>query len=218
MGYVYALADAARENWRMNIGLYDWMWNTGIIQFGYFVNNDEIAPFRFCPEYLPAYPQLLAEVAKLALCQLDILEIDHLIATADSVPLGVACSLQSGLSLAYSRGKGDVTIYDLVGSYNSGHMSTLIVNCLEDPMIIQKFVANARSVGLETLSIVTLLEMRPFDQLANIPVRSVFRLVDIALELVTAGRLSEGQSQAVLKWINVSDNNDVNRRPDSGLP
>ncbi len=185
----------------MNISFSDWMWDTGIIQFGYFVNSDEVLPVRFCPEYLPAYPQLLAEVAKLALSQLALSEIDHLIATVDSVPLGVACSLQSGLSLAYSRGRGESPVYDLVGAYNSGHMSALIVNCIEDAPSVEKFVMNARSVGLETLSIITLLEMRPIDQLAEIHVRSVFRLADIVQELVAAGRLSEGQSQTVLKWI-----------------
>jgi hypothetical protein len=106
------------------------------------------------------------------------------------------------LALAYSQGKGKVAVYDLVGSYNSGHMCGLIVNCIKDNVTTEKLVTNARSVGLQTQSIVTLLEMRPIDQLAKIQVRSVFRLVNIVLELVTAGRLPEGQSQAVLKWIN----------------
>jgi len=129
-------------------------------------------------------------------------EVDHLIATVDSVPLGLVCSLESGLSLVYSRGRGETAVYDLVGSYNSGHMSALLMNCVEDATVTQNFIANAASVGLETQIIVALVEMRPRDQLAGIPVRSVFRLVDIVEELVRAGRLPEGQAQAVLKWIN----------------
>ena len=201
MGNVDALANATRENRCMNTSFSDWMWETGIIQFGYFVDGDAVVPVRFCPEYLPAYPRLLSEVAKLMLAQLDVSEIDHVIAPPNSVPLGVACSLQSGFSLAYSRGRGEAAVYDLVGSYNSGHMSALIVNCIEDFAPIEKFVIDARIVGLETLWIVSLLEMRPINQLAKIPIRSVFRLVDIAQELVAAGRLPEGQSQAVLNWI-----------------
>ena len=28
----------------MNVNLSDWLWQTGIIQFGYFVNGDDVAP------------------------------------------------------------------------------------------------------------------------------------------------------------------------------
>jgi len=185
----------------MNAKISEWLLDTGILQFGYFVKGDVVAPVRFCPEYLPAYPDLLAEVAKLSLLQFDTSVVDHLVATADSVPLGLVCSLQSELSLVYSRGRGEAAVYDLVGSYNSGHMSTLLLNCMDDPATTEKFISNARSVGLETNSIVTLLEMRYVDQLAGIPVQSVFRLVDIVQQLIAAGRLSEGQAQAVIKWI-----------------
>jgi hypothetical protein len=196
------MANVARENQHMKVAIADWLWDTGILQFGYFVSGDKVAPVRFCSEYLPAYPQLLATVTELALAQLDVSEVDHLIVMADSIPLGVACSLQTDLSLVYSRGRGEAPVYDLVGSYNSGHMSALLVNWIEDQSNVEKFILNARSVGLETESILTLFEVRPVDQLAGISVRSVFRLVDFVQELLTAGRLSDGQAQSVLKWIN----------------
>src|SRR5262245_3925340 len=131
--------------------------NTGILQFGYFVDAGQVVPVRFCPEYLPAYPDLLIEVAKLTVSQLDASTVDHLIVTADSVPLGLASSLQTGLPLVYSRGRGEAAVYDLVGSYNSGHMSVLLLNCVDDVAANEKFMASARSVGLETKSIVALL-------------------------------------------------------------
>ncbi|MBA3870137.1 MAG: hypothetical protein H0X30_13415 [Anaerolineae bacterium] len=176
--------------------------DTGILQFGYFVIDNKVAPVRFCPEYLPAYPDLLTHLGKLTAPEFAASEVDHLIATADSVPLGLVCSLQTGLSMVYSRGRGESAVYDLVGSYNTGHMSALLMNSVEDEVATQKFISNARSVGLETRIIVTLVEMRHIDQLADIPVRSVFRLIDIIQTLITVGRLSEGQAQAVLKWIN----------------
>jgi len=185
----------------MRVNVSKWLLDTGILQFGYFVKGDVVAPVRFCPEYLPAYPQLLAELAKLVLLHFNVSEVDHLIATVDSVPLGLVCSLESGLSLVYSRGRGETAVYDLVGSYNSGHMSALFLNCIDDTAAIERFILNARSVGLETRSIVALLEMRHVDQLAEITVQPVFRLTDIVQELVAAGRLSEGQAQAVMKWI-----------------
>jgi hypothetical protein len=201
MGDVDAVANAARENQRMKDKMSEWLLDTGILQFGYFVKDAKVAPVRFCPEYLPACPGLLAEVAKLALLQFDTSEVDHLIVTADSVPLGLVCSLQSGLSLVYSRGRGEAAVYDLVGSYNSGNISALLLNFIDDVTSIEKFISNVRSVGLEIKSIVVLLEMRHVDQLAGISVQSVFRLVDIVQELMAVGRLSEGQAQAVMKWI-----------------
>ncbi len=179
----------------------NWFWNTGILQFGYFVTRNKVTPVRFCPEYLPAYPQLLAEGANLTVAKLDTSEIDHLIVTADSVPLGVACSLQTNLSLAYSRGRGEAAVYDLVGSYNSSHMSALIVNCVDDAASIEKFISNARNVGLETQLIVQLIEMRSVEKLAGLSVISVFRLADFVKELIISGRLTQGQAQVTLNWI-----------------
>jgi len=185
----------------MNEGLIDWLWNTGILQFGYFVKDEGVSPVRFCPEYLPAYPQLLIELAQQTLSQLNFSEIDYLLVTADSVPLGVACSLETGLSIVYSRGRGEPVVYDLVVSYNSGHTTTLLTNCINNVATLETFISTARSVGLETHSIVSLLDMKTIDELAGIPVRSVFRLVDVVQELLAIGRLTDGQTQAVMKWI-----------------
>jgi len=176
--------------------------NTGILQFGYFVSEGTVAPVRFCPEYLPAYPDLLTEVAKLAVLQFDTSTVDHLIVTADSLPLGLASSLQTGLSLVYSRGRGEAPVYDLVGSYNSGHISALLLNSIDNVAASEKFIASARGVGLETKLIMALLEMRSIKHLAGIHIQYVFRLGDIVQELIAAGRLSEGQAQAVKKWMN----------------
>ena len=201
MGDVNVVADDPRENQRMNESLPEWLLNTGILQFGYFVSEGKVAPVRFCPEYLPAYPKLLSEMGRLALSQFTVAQVDHLIANADSLPLGLICSLETDLSLVYSRGTGEAAVYDLVGSYNSGHICTLLVNSIDNATAIQKFISNARSVGLEIQSIVTLFEVKPIKQQAAIPVRSVLRLVDVVPQLVESGRLSEGQAQAVLRWI-----------------
>jgi hypothetical protein len=201
LGNVYALADAARENQSMSATKPEWLLDTGILQFGYFVVDNRVAPVRFCPEYLPAFPELLAEVGKLALQEFNAADVDHLIATADSVPLGLVCSLQTNLSLVYSRGMGEAAVYDLVGSYNSGHKCALLINTANDAPSLETFVKNAHGVGLEVQVVVALLEIKPANQTAEIPVRSVFRLSDVVHELVANARLLEGQSQAVLQWL-----------------
>ncbi len=183
----------------------EWLLDTGILQFGHFVFDDAVAPVRFCPEYLPAYPQLLVEVGKLVLGKFNVLENDHLIASADSFPLGLVCSIQTGLPLVYSRGRDEAAVYDLVGCYNSGHISTLLLNSVVDMNAIQKFILNARSVGLEIQTIVTLLEMRQFGHPAGIPIQSLFQLGDLVPKFVRTRRLSKGQAQSVMNWIETSE-------------
>ena len=188
----------------MNGTLAERLLDTGILQFGYFVNQNVVSPVRFCPEYLPAYPQLLAEIGQLAQLQFNTSEVDHLIVTSDSVPLGLVCSLQTDLSLVYSRGRGEAAVYDLVGSYNSGHLTAFLINYLDDTGKIEEFFANARHVGLEIKTIVTLLEIRTINQVAGIPVHSVSQLLGIVQELLSVGRLSQGQAQAVLNWVQMA--------------
>lgn len=175
--------------------------DTGLLQFGQFVEANNVLPVRFCPEYLPAYPDFLAQLASMTLLHVNPTEVDHLLATPDSTPLGVACSLASHLSLAYSRGRGEAPVYDLVGSYNSGHQAALLVNVLDDVDKLEAFIRKARGVGLETRVIVTLLNLSSDNQIAGIPVQSVFRLEDIVQELVAMNRLPNRHAQLVLEWL-----------------
>lgn len=175
--------------------------DTGLLQFGQFVEDSSLLPIRFCPEYLPAYPDLLAQLADLVLLHVNKTEADHLLGTADSVPLGVACSLSSHLSLAYSRGRGEAAVYDLVGSYNSGHRAALLVNSLDDGNHLEEFIRKARGVGLETDVIVTLLNLGSSNQIAGIPIKSVFWLNDIVQELISLKRLPQRHAKLVLEWL-----------------
>ncbi len=179
--------------------------NTGIIQFGHFVEHNVVLPVRFCPEYLPAYPDLLAQIAGVTLLHVNSGEVDHLLCTAESVPLGVACSLSSRLSLAYSQGRGEAPVFDLVGSYNFGHQAASLVNCLDDANHLEQFIRKARGVGLETRIIVTLLNLGSIKQIAGIPVQSVFRLEEIVRELVVLKRLPPRHAQLVLDWLETRD-------------
>ena len=176
--------------------------NTGILQFGRFQQFDKIAPVRFCPEYLPAYPELLMNVAAIVSPQIKHSETTHLLVNSSTIPLGVACSLQSKASLVYSRGVQQPSVYDLVGAYNSGDKSILLVNNIEDMTKVTQLIAEANSVGLDIQQVIAFLEMRHIQELAAISITSVLRLVDLTSELVSEGALSERQGQAVLDWVN----------------
>jgi len=175
--------------------------DTGLLHFGQFVEANNVVPVRFCLEYLPAYPDFLAHLAGLTLLHVNPAEVDHLLVAVDSLPLGVACSLSSHLSLAYSRGRGEAPAHDLVGSYNSGHQAALLVNVLDDNDHLEAFIRKARGVGLETRVIVTLLNLNSANQIAGIPVKSVFQLEDIVQELVSVQRLPQRHAQIVLEWL-----------------
>lgn len=176
--------------------------NTGILQFGRFVQFGKVVPVRFCPEYLPAYPELLTKVATTALSHIKHTETTHLLVNSSTIPLGVACCLQSKLSLVYSRGAQQPSVYDLVGAYNSGDKSILLTNSIDDLTKTVQLIAEANSVGLDVQQVTTFLEMRHIQELAAISITSVLRLVDLTSELVSEGALSEQQGQAVLNWVN----------------
>jgi hypothetical protein len=186
------------------------------LQFGQFVEGSRLVPVRFCPEYLPAYPDFLAHLAGLTLLHVSPAEVDHLLVAANSLPLGVACSLSSHLSLAYSRGRGEPPVYDLVGSYNSGHQAALLVNVLDDVDQLEAFIRKARGVGLETRVIVTLLNLNSANQIAGIPVKSVFQLADIVQKLVSVNRLPQRHAHLVLEWL--ENRHQANRHQGSESP
>lgn len=176
--------------------------NTGILQFGRFVQFNKIVPIRFCPEYLPAYPELLNNITVDVMLHIKHFEVTHLLVDSGTIPLGVACSLQSTLSLVYSRGGHQSTVYDLVGAYNSGDKAILLTNCIDDLTKMTHVIAEANSVGLDIQHVITFFEVRQVDALAAIPVTTILRLVDVASDLANAGFLSEGQRQTVMSWIN----------------
>lgn len=176
--------------------------NTGILQFGRFQQFDKIVPVRFCPEYLPAYPELLMKVATTVLSQIKHSETTHLLVNSSTIPLGVACCLQSKASLVYSQGLQQPSVYDLVGAYNSGDKSILLVNSIEDMTKVAQLITEANSVGLDVQQVIAFLEMRHIQESAAISITSVLRLIDLTNELVSERLLSKGQGQAVLNWVN----------------
>ncbi len=177
--------------------------DTGILQFGQFKMHGELAPFRLCAEYLPAFPDVLTTVVDLAARHLDQLDVDRLIVPADSLPLGIGCALRTGLSLVYSQGRGETPVHDLVGVYDSGHKAVLIVNQLDDRVILplSKIIFDARNVGLEVCSIIALMDVYQQPDMGGIPIYPIFQLQVVLDELSRMGRLSLNQAHTVLQWI-----------------
>lgn len=174
--------------------------HTGILQFGQFMSNSELAPFRFCPEYLPAYPQLLRQIADKAANELTEFNVDRIVTVEESVPFGVACAMQTGLSLAYAKSGGAFPVQNLIGAYDSGHRAALLVNDFDSAPSLTTFIADAHKVGLEINAIVAILTVGE-EKIAGIPIHTLFRLEDILTQLSEADQLSTHQAHVVRTWM-----------------
>lgn len=181
--------------------LADLLLDTGMLQFGLFRQGEEFVPFRFSLGYLPAYPQALSTLASAASALIADMEVDRLVAVPDALPFGVALSLQTGCSLAYSRGKGEEAAFDLVGAYNAGHRAVLLTNVLHRYEPLLPLVADTHRVGLDVRTVLALVDLGLEESPANLEACSVLRLPEGIPDLVSRGRLPDKQADAVLNWL-----------------
>ncbi len=176
------------------------MIHAGILQFGQFKIAGKLVPFRFSAEYLPAYPQLLGEIAERTSERLSSFKIDRLVGLEDSLAFGVACAIHTGISLAYTRSGGAFPVQNLVGAYDSGHRAALLLNELNTTLPLTAFAIDAHKVGLEITAVVPILAVQEHEN-AGIPIYPLFRLEDVLTELSVAEELSPHQVQVVRAWI-----------------
>lgn len=174
---------------------------TGLLQFGRFQDGKGTRPFLLSLDYLPAYPHVLKAVAQTAQQYLKTMSIHRLVATADAIPFGVAVSLQTDISLVYSRGTNQEAVHDLAGAYNIGHAALLLTNVLEDTQLLIPFITSAQHVGLEIHTLVTVLDISTTTPLPGIQIRSILSLPAVVQELTEQKFLPAGQGEAVLAWI-----------------
>jgi hypothetical protein len=170
---------------------------TGMLQFGYFVDGEEISPYLLRLEMLPAYPAVMQHILYLAVQALPAGHYDRLVAHCDAIPLGTALALQTGIPLVYSRGNGEGAAFDLVGAYDVGHPALLVVNSIQSEM--SRLVAQCRGVGLEISAILELVSLGKM--LEGIPTYSVTSLKALIHELRLNKAVPEKQAEAVLATI-----------------
>ncbi len=170
--------------------------DAGLIQFGHFRAGDRFQPVLVNLHLLAAYPDLLRRVAQ-ALAPLTA-GCDRLLCPPDSIPLGTAVSLETGIALVYSQGQGGPPVHDLVGAYDVGHPTALIANTPGGARL-PKLLRGAKGVGLDVKRVGCVLtaEHTPLD----LEVRALLRLEDIAQALAAAGRLPRPQAEAIRVWL-----------------
>src|SRR5262249_12762411 len=124
-----------------------------------------------------------------------------LLSTADSIPFGVAVSLQTGIPLVYSQGTHQPPIHDLVGAYDLAHPTTLVTNILDNPTPLIHLAHNAKRVGLDVQRTIAILDLQTTPPTQELQTISSLHLSEIANELANTGDIPEQHAKAVNEWI-----------------
>lgn len=166
----------------------------GLLQFGMFQTSAEDVPFQLQLGFLPSYPHLLSQVAR-SIHQMLIPNHQRLLCDLEALPLGVSVSLMSETPLVYSRVALGFGGNDLVGAYDIGHPTCLLVNQLGEQS--QRLIDVASSVGLEVSQIIALT-----DSVFNLDRAQILLPMDEAIEeLHQAELITPGQAQTALEWL-----------------
>lgn len=176
--------------------LIDRLLERGLVQFGLF-GPDEV-PIKINANLLQSYPDVMRALAEAAapIAQAS----DHLLATYEALPFGMAVSLQADVPLVYSRGTDLPGVHDLVGAYDVGHPAVMVCNVWDVSPDVNTLIEKAARVGLEVHTLLPVFDMgnpSPGDTV----VRSLVHIPDMVDRLTAAGRLPEGQGRVVRDWL-----------------
>jgi hypothetical protein len=158
----------------------------GILQVGHFPTYPHSRLLRAQFELLVSYPSLLQQMADVVAERISHLPaVDRLVCVADMTPLGVLLSQRLGMPLVYSRGCGGDAIQDLVGAYDVGHPTLLLISAYSHQAEINKFIQRGQSVGL---IIGQVLACIAFEPLPN-HIQALYTMDDIFTSLQLNGSL-----------------------------
>jgi len=173
------------------------LFETGILQFGLFVDQGMQKPYRIRLEILPAYPLLLSEIALEAVACLSYPKIDRLVSQVDCIPFAAILSHQTKISLVYSRGRGESPVHDLVGAYDVGHPACLVVNSITTDS--EALVEACKNVGLNIHAVLCIIGTG--SQLLDMPVKRILSMKQIIEELLEQSLIPASQAWAVQRYI-----------------
>lgn len=136
-------------------------------------------PYSLRLDLLGSYPRLLDAVASVIAPLVGSGTYSRLLCPLDAVPLGTAVALRTGLPLVYSRGTHESPVADLVGAYDIGHKTLLLLNdnALDDS--IATLVRRARGVGLDVDGMIALVDVRGAGGGADIACSTLLRVEEL---------------------------------------
>ncbi|MBZ0296067.1 MAG: hypothetical protein K8L99_26135 [Anaerolineae bacterium] len=168
---------------------------TGILQFGSF--GPDQSPMRFNFHLLPSYPDILQML--IDRMQPLVGDVNRLLCSVETMPIGIGLSLQSGIPLVYSQGNNEAAVYDLVGAYDIGHPAALVINILANDDQVNRLVASARGVGLNIHHILAIVDFE-YKQ-TSIECRSLVTISEMLTYLRQNQHLRAPHLQVIERWL-----------------
>lgn len=170
------------------ISLYRELLDCGLVQFGMF--GAEEKPCLIQIGLLPSYPLVLKQ---LALCMRPLIpeNTERLLSVSSAYGLGVALSLDSNVPLVYSLGTDGNGVSDIIGAYDVGHPTCLVMDVWQGENYILPLIQKAEGVGLKIHSIVCCFSIgQPEMNSSTIPIQSSIDVVDMVDLLIEHQALS----------------------------
>jgi orotate phosphoribosyltransferase len=125
--------------------LYHDLLDNGLVQFGMF--GAEEAPYLIQIGLLPSYPAILKALAN-GMGAFIPSKIERLLTVASAYGVGLALSLASDVPMVYSLGTSGIGVADIIGAYDVGHPTVLIVDVWRGEDAILPLIQKAEGVGL----------------------------------------------------------------------
>lgn len=174
--------------------------DAGLIQFGAFYTDRLVKPVALHLEMLSSYPDALSEAADRVSALLSHeAQVDRLLCSVDAMGLATATALKMNKPLVYVwEQRGETT---LIGAYDIGHPTALILNHNADLSAAQRLIHSAKRVGLDVVIIATLVGVRTLEKLDAANCRAVFPLVDAVSRAESERRIPPGQGEAARRWL-----------------
>jgi hypothetical protein len=130
-------------------------------------------------DLLGSYPHVLDACSNAIVSGFEYRSYSRLLCPLDVVPLGTAVALRTGLPLVYSRGTREAPAVDLVGAYDIGHKTLLLLNDNTWDEAARTLIPRARNVGLDVSDAVALVDVGGWSAGADLACQTMMGIEDL---------------------------------------
>lgn len=171
---------------------------TGLLQFGHFGPDDAVRSWKLNTSLLPSYPDVLWQLGQVGQQHLADMEIDRLLSLkGDAQHVAQAISFASHVPLVYHGRDTGNPVLDLVGAYDVGHPTCLVIDDAATSLADASLLAEANRVGLDVVAIIAIYSTG-LPPSSDKPVHLLLDIPDIAHSLVASGHIPARLAELVL--------------------
>lgn len=169
------------------IALYQELLDCGLVQFGMF--GDDESPYLIQIGLLPSYPMILKALTE-GLGKLVPVQTERLLSISSAYAPALALSVVGDIPLVYSLGTSGSGVADLIGAYDVGHPTCLIVDVWRGEDAILPIIQKAEQVGLKIQSILCCFSVgQPMTTVSKLSVQVLVDVADMVEILIGNGSL-----------------------------